>query len=397
MPPMVTVDEARESCTTLPVTPHHETVPLAQAAGRVLAAPVLLAADQPPFDRATMDGFAVRLPGGPVFRVVGAVMAGQAFTGSIAPGEAVRIMTGAPAPAGTTVVPLEATDGGSQGQVTLREPAQPGRNIAWRGEDGRLGATVLEAGLRLGPATLAVAAMAGATSLTVQRRPRLAIITTGDEVDGSGPGAIRDSNGPYLLAFAAALGLPATFRHAGDDGVALRAALALGLDEADVVVTTGGVGPGDLDLVPRLATTFGFTPRFHQVAMQPGKPVYVGTRSDGRLLVGLPGNPVSVLATSLVILDPLLRRLQGQSPRATLRLPLTAPVRSKARHLFLPARRTADGVVPIAWNGSGDLIAAASGDCLLSLPPGSDLAAGALVDVLPYLGMDAGDTGRLSR
>ena len=394
---LLTLAEAQERLATLPPLELDEVLPLEASYGRVLAAPMLLQHDQPPFDRATMDGFAVVLPGGPSFRVVAELMAGAAFTGALAPGEAVRIMTGAPAPAGTTVVPIEATDGGRPGTVILREPALPGRNIAWRGEDGRQGATVLATGTRLTPSTLAVAAMAGADQVTVRRLPRLAAITTGDEVGGQGVAAIRDSNGPYLRGFAAALGLPLSLRHADDDGVALRAALALGLDQAEVVITTGGVGPGDKDLVPKLATTFGFQPLFHQVAIQPGKPVYVARRGDGKILVGLPGNPVSVLATSLVILEPLLRRLQGLSPRPTQRLALTAPVRSKGRHLFLPAIRTAEGVTPIAWNGSGDLIAAAAGDALISVPAGADLAAGALVDVVPYLMTEPGEGGRMTR
>jgi molybdopterin molybdotransferase len=394
---LTTVHEALARLAAVSPLNRTETLPLDLALGRVLAEPVRLDGDQPPFDRVTMDGFAVRLPGGPSFRIVADIAAGQTFAGTLAPGEAVRIMTGAPAPQGTTVVPLEATDGGPQGVVTVTGPVAPGRNIAWRGEDGRTGTILLTPGTRLAPATLALAALAGAHQVIVHQQPRLALITTGDEVGGTGSAAIRDSNGPYLTAFAASLGLALPKTHVTDDGVALRAALARALEVSDVVITTGGVGPGDKDLVPRLATTFGLMPIFHQVAMQPGKPVFVGHRSDGKFLVGLPGNPVSVLATSLVILDPLLRRLQGQEPRPTLRLPLTAPARSKGRHLFLPGRRTAEGITPIAWNGSGDLIAAATGDALMSLPPDADLAAGELVEVLPYLGTDLGEAGRMSR
>jgi molybdopterin molybdotransferase len=388
-------------------------VPLADAHGRWLAADVALAGDQPPFDRATMDGFAVQLDGDlDTFAVVGMVPAGSRFQGTLAPGEAVRIMTGAPAPAGTTVIPIELTDqvakpGPQRGithrtissctavTVTDRSGLAPGRNIAFQGEDGRRGAIVVQAGTRLGPATLAVAAMAGATEVSVLSPTRLAIVTTGDEVGGSGEAAINDSNGPFLTAFCRSLDLPCTRAHAADDAIALRAALVRGFDHADVVVTTGGVSAGTKDLIPVLAPSLGLTTIFHHVAMQPGKPVFLARRSDGKYLVGLPGNPVSVLATAHLILLPLLRRLAGLSADgAWENLPLATAVQNKGkRQLFLPAKRSAEGIVPIAWNGSGDLIAAAAGDCLIDLAPGATFAAGALVGVLPYIGTERGATG----
>ncbi len=414
-PVLLTYPQALQLIAGLPMAATNETVLLDQAQGRVLTQDVALVGDQPPFDRATMDGFAVVLDGQrATFAVLGLVPAGTSFGGTLTPGEAVRIMTGAPAPAGTTVIPLEATNQAgrplphqsishktisSSSAVTVTDTAtlQPGRNIALRGEDGRSGAVVVAAGTVLGPATIACAAMAGARTVQVARRPRLALVTTGDEVGGNGAAAINDSNGPFLAAFATALGLEATRVHVADDAIELRAAIVSGFDHADVVVTTGGVSAGDKDLIPVLAPSLGMTVVFHHVAMQPGKPVFLARRGDGKLLVGLPGNPVSVLATAHVVLLPVLRRLLGlPAENAWLRRPLAIPWEHRGRRqLFLPAKRTASGVEPIRWNGSGDLIAAAAGDCLIDLPPGAALDAGTPVAVLPYIGTAYGATGLL--
>ena len=375
-----------------------ERVALADAGGRTLAEDVRLSGDQPPFDRATMDGYALRwVDGIDSYRVIATVAAGSTFTGQLAPGEAVRIMTGAPCPTGTTVVAIEMTDRGRE-QVVLSDPAavKPGRNIAWRGEDGRRGALIVSAGTRLSPVLLSACAMAGATSVMVAASPRLALVTTGDEVGDTGEAGIHDSNGPFLSAFAAELGLPARRTHARDADDVLRQSLRLATDSAEVVVTTGGVSAGDRDLVPAIANELGFTTVFHHLAMQPGKPVLLARRGERQFLVGLPGNPVSVVATAHLVLWPLLRRLQGADPAPWLELPVTVPWHHRGnRQLFLPARLVAGGVEPLSWNGSGDLLAAASADALIDLPPGSELTAGALVRVLPYVGSQAGEHGTL--
>ena len=410
---LLTYPLALQLIADLPLTAGIESIPLVSAQGRVLAQDIQLAGDQPPFDRATMDGFAVVLDNqATTFAVVGLVPAGTNFAGPLNAGEGVRIMTGAPAPAGTTVIPLEATDqagrivprhglthktisSSSSMTVTDIKALQPRRNIAFRGEDGKSGAIVVATGTVLGPATLACAAMAGARNVHVTRQPHIALITTGDEVGGTGAAAINDSNGPFLTAFALALGVPATRVHVADDAVALRAAIVSGFDRADVVVTTGGVSAGDKDLIPVLAPSLGMTVIFHHVAMQPGKPVFLARRGDGKLLLGLPGNPVSVLATAHLMLLPIVRRLLGLPAKDTwLNLPLAIPWEHRGkRQLFLPAKRTIHGIVPIHWNGSGDLIAAAAGDCLIDLPPGTNLAAGSLVAILPYVGTNSGATG----
>ncbi len=394
---MLTYAEGLRAIADLP-TLGSERIALPSAGGRVLAEDVRLGGDQPPFDRATMDGYALCLGEGITsYHVVGTVHAGALFTGTLSPGDAVRIMTGAPCPAGTTVVPIELTDRGRE-QVFINDPAalKPKRNIAWRGEDGRRDAVIATAGTRLSPVLLSACAMAGATTVVVAVQPRLALVTTGDEVGASGEAGIHDSNGPFLSAFAAALGLTARREHARDTDDALRHALRVATDNAEVVVTTGGVSAGDRDLVPTIASELCFTTVFHHLAMQPGKPVLLARRGDRQFLVGLPGNPVSVVATAHLVLWPLLRRLQGADPAPWLELPLTVAWNHRGnRQLFLPARLITGGVEPLKWNGSGDLLAAAAADAFIDLPPGTALAAGTLVRVLPYVGAQTGERGTL--
>lgn len=391
---VLTYLEACARIAELTVIPRRERVPVAEAWGRVLAEPVVMDRDQPSFDRATMDGYALCLDGArDRFRVVGTVLAGQKHEGQLQLGEALRIMTGAPCPNGLTVVQIERTDGGeTEVLVTDSTALVPGRNIAWRGEDSRAGDAVLAAGTRLGPATLSAAAMAGAAELEVFVPPRVGIVTTGDEVGGAGPAGIHDSNGPLLLAFAQGLGLPVVRTHVSDDGEALEAALVQAAQVSDVVVTVGGVSMGTHDLVPGCAQRAGFQQVFHKVAVQPGKPLLVSQHESGTLLAGLPGNPVSVLATAHLFLAPMLGLfLGGWTPR-WLELPLAVAKQHRGkRHLFLPASLGDGGVRPVDWNGSGDLLAAASGDGLVDLPVGSDLAAGDLVRFLPFLAHGIGE------
>lgn len=417
MADLISYDDALELISQLSSERKAEIVPLERAHGRAVITDIPLSEDQPPFDRATMDGFAVMLNAEQAeFFIVGMVAAGSTFEGILQPGQAVRIMTGAPVPLGTTVVPIELTDqlGKSAPHASLTHKTvttsvvvkvtdpkglTPKRNIAYQGEDGRAGDIVIRAGTTLGPATLACAAMAGARQLTVARPPLLAIVTTGDEVGGSGAAAINDSNGPFLAAFAAALGVSTLRSHAVDDAIALRAALVTSFDQVDLVVTTGGVSAGDKDLVPVLAASLGLTTIFHHLAIQPGKPVFLARRGDGKILVGLPGNPVSVIATAHLILLPVIRRLMGLPPAGTWELlPLSVSWSNPGkRRLFLPARRTAGGVMPIKWNGSGDLVAAAAGDCLVDLAPGASHPAGHELPVLPYVGTPVGATAVLPK
>jgi len=370
-----------------------ERASLRDARGRVLAEDVAIDRDQPGFDRATMDGFAVALPGcreggATRFDVIATVTAGTTFEGTLAAGQAVRIMTGAPAPQGTTVIPIElATDGGSEGSVTFERLPAAGSNIAWQGEDAHEGDILVSAGTRLAPAHLSVAAMAGAVDVAVFERPTVSVVTTGDEVGAGGAAGIRDSNGPLLDGLLEALGVRVTRRHARDREGELRAALEAAASSADVVVTTGGVSMGERDLVPQTLSDLGFETIFHRVQVQPGKPVLVARRYDGVLFVGLPGNPVSVLATAHLFLFPALGHYLGGWTPSFVDVPMRdAYTHGGKRHLFLPASLESGGLVPARWNGSGDLIAAAAADGLVELPPGAAFRPGSPARFLPYIG-----------
>jgi len=396
---MLTYDEALALLRGLQVPAQTEELPIEHALGAVLAREVRAGCDQPPFDRATMDGIAVRSGERRVFRVVGSVMAGERFEGVLAEDEAVAIMTGAPVPEGCGVVPVEVVErGGDPARVDPSWELRPGRNVARRGEDAQEGAAVLPAGARLSVACVAAAAMAGARTVEAWQPPRLGILTTGDEVGAGGPAGIQDSNGPLLAAFATALGLPFERAHAPDDAERMESVLRGLAERNEVVVTVGGVSMGEKDLVPAAAAEAGYRQLLHRVAIQPGKPLLLAQRDDGRTLMGLPGNPVSVLATAHLFLAPLVGRFLGGWEPTWLERPLAVGHTHRGkRRLFLPARLDESGLHPIAWNGSGDLYAAAHGDGLVDLEPGGAWSAGTVLRFLPYLGQGAGERALLPR
>ncbi|MCA9001810.1 MAG: molybdopterin molybdotransferase MoeA [Planctomycetes bacterium] len=396
---MLSFEEAQSKLDSVNVDSRSEILPLkspfSSLLGRVLARPVHAISDQPPFDRATMDGYAVRLDGDRRgFSVVGTVLAGQGFEGPVEPGQAIRIMTGAPCPRGLTVVPVERTDNGETTVQIEPDALQPGKNIAWQGQDAKEGDAVLSAGCRLGPATLSSAAMAGARELECFVPPRVSIVTTGDEIGSDGPAGVRNSNGPLLEAFCASLQVPHDPMHAKDNRRDVETALAAGLERAEIVVTVGGVSMGTHDLVPSIAESLGFQTLFHHVAMKPGKPLLLAQHPDGTVLLGLPGNPVSVLATAHLFLAPLIGRFQGGWRPNFLSLPLRQAQECRgSRRLFQPAQILEGAVEPVNWNGSGDFYAAAFADGLMELPPASSCKAGEFVRFMPFLGQSVGETG----
>ena len=405
---MLTLEEALAALQQLPLQGEVEHRSLDQALGQVLAQDVHAQADQPPFDRTTMDGFAVVLQGDQnEFEVVGSVLAGEQFSGTLQPGQAVRIMTGAPCPAGATVVPVEqtsgyelqATEGSGVGRVTIQPEALiPRKNVAWRGQDAQAGECILRAGVRIAPQTISSAAMAGADSLAVYAPPRVGIITTGDEIGASGPASVRNSNGPLLGAFCAALGVPYRAWHAVDEPESLRSTFEAAAEASDILVSVGGVSMGTADLVPGTTQALGFQKILHRVAIQPGKPVYLAQHGDGTCFLGLPGNPVSVLVTAHLFLAPLIGRFCGNWNLHWQSAPLLHDFAHRGkRRLFLPARREGAGVVPVKWNGSGDFYSAARADGLVDLQPGGSWKAGEILRFLPYIGHFAGNRGIGSR
>ncbi len=389
--------------------PTTETVALVEAQGRVLAEAVVADRDQPPFDRSTRDGFAVVASqvsddATPTERtVLGLVRAGEVWTGkAVTPSTAVEIMTGAPVPEGANAVVMveHATVSGSTLQIAPGRPPAPGQNIVPRGAELRAGAPAVTRGVRLGAAELAAAASLGAARCSVFRQPRVAILSTGDELVGleETPAAhqIRNSNTYALAALVQqAGGVADRLSIARDTLQALRLALGEATASADLLLLSGGVSAGKYDLVETALAECGARFHFTGVRMQPGKPVVFGTlpragRPDLPFF-GLPGNPISTEVTFTCFAAPLLQALAGGSellPRLALAR-LDEPTGANASITrLLPARLTSSftrkATVRITpWQGSGDLAANARSNCFVLLPPGADpLAAGDLVTVL---------------
>ena len=360
-----------------------EPVALTDAVGRTLAEPPRADRPSPPFDKAMMDGFALRIADWPAtgaaLPIAGERAAGPGQTPPLPPKSALRIMTGAPVPPGAdAVVPVERTAEAGDAVAIAGEPPQPGANILREGCVTAAGEVLVAAGTRIAPRHLAALAEFGHAELTVRERPRVAIIATGDELvphdQTPGPGQIRNSNAPMLAAQIAACDAVAEpLGIAADDRDDLAAKIEAGLAR-DVLLLSGGVSAGAYDLVPDLLAAAGVRKVLHKVAVKPGKPLWVGVRDDGRktIVLGLPGNPVSSFVCFEVFARPVLRRLVGdESPRLMRTAPLTAPHRQKGdRATFWPARQTGDGMEPLPWQGSADLVRLAAADVLMIVPPG---------------------------
>jgi molybdopterin molybdotransferase len=314
---LISIAEGRERvlAEARPLPP--EDVPLEHALGRVLAEDVEAGEDLPPFDSSAMDGFAVVAGPAAELAIVAESRAGHPTERTLAPGEAIRISTGAAIPAGAdAVVPIERVEV-LDGRVTVPDTAA-GANLRRSGEDVRAGEPVIAAGTELGPAEVAVLAALGRPQVRAGGVPRVAVLVTGDELVAPGeplqPGQIRNSNGYAIAALASRAGAhvvpPAIVR---DDRGATEGALADALDAADVVCVSGGVSVGPHDHVKPALAALGVEERFWGVRLKPGKPTWFGVR-DGKLVFGLPGNPVSAMVTFHLFARPALRRLAGADP-----------------------------------------------------------------------------------
>lgn len=326
---MISVEEARTRVLERLQGTAAETVSLAQGFGRVLAEPVRARLNQPPADVSSMDGYALRAVDGLAgarLKVIGAAPAGHPFGGVVGPGEAVRLFTGSFVPAGADTVLIQENATAGQGFVTLNEACEPGRHIRRQGQDFTVGETLIPAGKRLSARDIGLAAASNTPWLRVHRKPRIAILATGDEIslpgEAIGPGGIVSSNTHALAAFVLACGAePLVLPIAGDD----RAAIAAGADAArgaEMLLTTGGVSVGAHDLVQAGLETRGFVLDFWKIAMRPGKPLMFGWL-DGMPILGLPGNPVSALVGAVLFLRPAIERMSG--------LPSAAPMTELAR------------------------------------------------------------------
>jgi molybdopterin molybdotransferase len=372
---------------------------LPDALGLWLAADLPARLDQPPFTRALMDGFAVRVAdAGRAVEVRGEAAAGHPASGSVEPGTAIEISTGAPCPPGTeSVVKLEDTER-EAGSVRLPARITPQQHVQPVGGLRRAGETVLPAGTRLGPLGLAAALAAGCTAARVWAPPSLAVITTGDELRRAGErldrAEIPDSNGPMLLAMARALGLGAPLElHAGDDPAELAAVLDRAR-ELDLVVLSGGVSVGPHDLVPRALAALGAQVVLHGIRQQPGKPLLCATRG-AQLVFGLPGTPLGSHLGFHRYVAAAIRKLLGAPPAARLRRGrLRSPLRAHGeRTLFrlVRAELEAEGwrIDPLRWRGSSDLAGPALANGYCRFEPGEhDLGAGAQLDWEPLTTQD---------
>jgi molybdopterin molybdotransferase len=402
----------------VPLAPQR--LPLRDAAGLLLADDITSEVDSPPYSKALMDGYAVRSADRqPERRILEEVAAGAVPRHQVVPGTAVRIMTGAPIPEGAdAVVPIEQSELVDATMVRLHQvdPAC-GKNVLPRGASMRAGDVVLHRGTLLRPIEIAILAETGHAAISVQPRPRVAVLPTGNEIvpvgEQPGPGQIRNSNGPMLLAAASRAGAqPVELGIARDDRDALKHSIEAGL-AADVLVLSGGVSAGAFDLVPGVLAELGVEQVFHKIDLRPGKPLWFGvkrTTSTNVLVFGLPGNPVSSLVCFELFVRPAIAALSGRGFVGLRKIPAKLVhdfAHAGGRVACLPARAhfalnetlSSDGrlhddtspqnsqAVPIVeilpWQGSADIATLARANVLAQFPSEKlHYLAGTLIDVL---------------
>ena len=397
---MISVDDALDRIFTRIPTPLPETIPLARAHRRVLTRPLVAQHTQPPFDASAMDGYAVRsadvVPGQPLF-LAGTSQAGARFTGMMQRGECVRIFTGAPLPIGADAVIMQEQATARGNQVNFEKVPRVGQSIRRKGFDFIAGRELLPAGVPLTPAMLNLAAGANAPELTVAKRPKLAILATGDELVAPGteigPDQIVASNSygliPLLAPYAEKvidLGI------VPDDKRQLENAVLGAFDYGiDVLVATGGASVGERDYVQDVLRDLGVNLDFWKVLMRPGKPLMFGTRGK-TLVFGLPGNPISAFVTAVALVRPALKLMTGHTDPfwPVMGVPLGAdlPANNERRHYVRARLARSDAgyleAFPIAETDSNHSSSLAAADALIVQPEDSPLvAAGEIVEIIP--------------
>jgi molybdopterin molybdotransferase len=373
-----TLIEQHLSC--LPI----ESLPLTQAAGAVLRENIYAERDQPPFDRVAMDGIALMSGGAQSgrLRICGTQAAGDPPARLTDPEGCIEIMTGAMLPQGCdAVVPVEQIRRAGEFAEIGRKSVSPWQNVHRRGSDCPQGALLLPAGTRLSAPEVAIAAGAGMARLRVSAQPMIVVISTGNELVE--PGEIIE---PHQIRRSNAYGITASLRqhgfsrvsddHVRDDEAELTARLGFHLRTHDVLILSGGVSMGKLDLVPQVLEKLGVNMVFHHVAQRPGKPMWFGTSQTGPAVFALPGNPVSTLMCLARYVLPALRAAMGQAPRDPTRIAIDAPVEVKVPlAFFMPVTLKTDdwgrtSAQPRPTNGSGDFTSLAGTDGFVELPPG---------------------------
>ena len=379
---MISVTEALSHLFALARPLASEWVPLAEAHGRVLAQPVQALRDQPPFSASAMDGYALRnaeVAAAAQFTVIGEAAAGHGFAGSVGPGQAVRIFTGAPLPDGTDRVVIQ-EDVDRQGDIiTLKPDLDPSPYVRAKGSDFAKGQTI-PAPKSLGANDIALMAAMNIAEVPVTRRPVVAILSTGDELVMPG-----DTPGPDQIIVSNSFGLQAMLRDLGcetrllpiarDTEASLRAAFSH-CEDVDLVITIGGASVGDHDLVGQVAADLGMERSFYKIAMRPGKPLMAG-RLAGAMLLGLPGNPVSAQVCGHVFMRPILRQMQGlahpiEAPKTGT---LAAPIEKNGpRQHYMRAIQTDDGLIAAPSQDSARTAIMSGAQALIIRPPNAPAA-----------------------
>jgi molybdopterin molybdotransferase len=390
--PLLTISEARKAVLTAVRPLGSERIPVADALDRVLAKEVRATGDVPPVPCSAMDGYAVMAgAGGRRLRVVGESRAGAPSHDAVTADTAIRISTGAAVPEGATAVIRQEDVEARDGEIITASAVAPGENVRGAGEDMAAGTIVLEAATRLRPAELGAAVAAGAGEVAAGIRPRVQVLTTGDELrepgEPLGPGEIHNSNAPMLASLATRAG--ATTRppaQLADDRHATENALGTALDSADVLIVSGGVSVGPHDHVKPALATLGVEEIFWGVALQPGRPTWFGAQEQ-KLVFGLPGNPVSAYVTFALFVAPAIIALQGGRPEplAQGEAVLGAPVprnrqREQAVRVRLERRNGSTVALLNGAQGSHMMSSLLGADALALIPPGEgELAPGTTV------------------
>lgn len=393
---MITFEEAIKSvlAKARPLPP--EPVRIEEAVGRVLAEDVRSGVEMPPFDKSAVDGWALRAAdlarGRELRRRPGLIQAGEGFAGTLRPGECVKIMTGAPVPAGADAVMMIEFSSEKGGAVNFSRGIKRGENIASRGEDIKKGQTVLRRGAVIGPQHIGVLAAAGRSRVRTGALPSVALVNTGGEIVP--PGARRpkfgiyNSNGPMLSALLRRDGVLAAPEIVRDEPRKLRAALARAL-KSDIVVISGGVSMGDYDLVPGMLKALGVKKVFHNVRVRPGKPMFFGVKGR-RLVFGVPGNPLANFLAYLAYIGPAIRKMAGRpdhgpdflegtcaagfDPRTARRAMMLSRLKSRADH----------ALSPLDHSGSADILALAGARAFTAVPEGGAVKKGGKAKFLTW-------------
>jgi len=399
-PELISVTTAIEIIDGVHLTPKIARVDLRDAQGLRLAQDIRADRDYPPFDKSLMDGYAVRcavVKTTPVdMPIVAEIAAGQRAARALGPGESMAIMTGAPLPEGADgVVPVEDALGDGQqklGNVRILRAEGAARFVAARGADCAAGTVVLQRGTKLEAAQLAVAASVGAATVDVFARPRVAVLSTGDELvqidQTPGPAQIRNSNNIMLLSLLKRLGCEVTdLGIARDDRTIIRQAIERGL-AFDALFVSGGMSMGEYDFVPRVLIELGVDLKITKLRIKPGKPFVFGMKpanNGSRFVFGLPGNPVSSFVCALRLCSRLLLRMSGATTLDRwLSAALESPLKPNgSREFYQPAILNGATVEPLKWKGSADIYTLAQANCLIVRPERAPaIAAGAMVSVL---------------